>query len=420
MHLRAPVEPATGEMDLDSFVDSMESACAEAAVYDRSTTRGAEPPRIDAPTSQDGSTPPPPPPPAVPPMPDDFFEELPPPQLRSRASTADASTLTSANLIVQKAAATPAEVALLDDQQFVQIEREMAAAEEKRLQELARAQRLKDVARRASVRSPSSSNLAESPAALRARSASVDVTGTISTASQHTPPSTSGGGGAASQLERAATSGNTLNVAAELAKLNADRERVQGVVAEQDVALKAIAARQLMRVQLRDEVAQQSVAEAVSQRKAIRLEAHQTSVAARRCALSCGGLESTFLDHARDLMASAKCLLVMVMRLVNQTTFTSLGGKLQQAAGAFQQALMAMVAELRVTEQRMREERKPTGSINTEVLNPFVAALKVSHYMMNTALVGDTWLTNVLFSRCWPARMPLWRHTSDQRAPWPH
>jgi hypothetical protein len=75
------------------------------------------------------------------------------------------------------------------------------------------------------------------------------------------------------------------------------------------------------------QVVKHSTSEVMNQRKAIRAEAAATTVAARKMVQACGGLEDTFRSDAQDVMASAKCFLVIVGSMIQQTSFATLSAK---------------------------------------------------------------------------------------------
>ncbi len=164
---------------------------------------------------------------------------------------------------------------------------------------------------------------------------------------------------------------------AEASKLLANKDQVEKLMVELEQTIKEATGRKLTRVQMRQEVASHATAEVANQRKAIRAEAQQTTLAARKLVQACGGLHDTFREDATNLMASAKCFLVMVGTLIQQTTFATLGARLQQQAAQFQQTLIRLVTQLRDVDAARREEGMGAGSVSLETLTPFVESLKV-------------------------------------------
>jgi hypothetical protein len=147
----------------------------------------------------------------------------------------------------------------------------------------------------------------------------------------------------------------------QLAKLKAEKVKVEVMLQNMETELKEVAAKKLLRSQYRMEVMEESLNAMVQQRQAIRLEARQVTLLAKKSVRTAGRLHSFFVENIKDLTSNCKTFLTMVAILVNQTQFKSLGSKLHVFASNFQRELGSVIQNLKKEHIRLTKEKAQNG-----------------------------------------------------------
>ena len=159
-----------------------------------------------------------------------------------------------------------------------------------------------------------------------------------------------------------------------LSKAQNERERVVEIEKGLKLELKETAQRRVVRQQMRQEVIQNTLTAILDQRVAIRLEARQTILLAKRTATCAGRLQESFIQCVREVTLAGKLSLSMVAIMIQQTQFKTLSAKLQVHAQSFQRELVKLIKTMKKEHVRLTEESNQNGA-NVALLSSFAESV---------------------------------------------